>query len=402
MFFTIEALQAKKGDALLIHYGTPNNPTLLVVDGGPAGVYRHSLEKRLTALRDLRAPDGSLPVRLLMVSHIDDDHIHGVLELTAKLKEAKEAHEMPLCSIDTLWHNSFDDVVGDHADNFLAGAQERMGPAAFNGELHFDLNLKNPDSPLILASVPQGRTLRDNARFLGLEVNAPFDGVVTGSEDGAPIEPSWADGLEAIVVGPSRKRLLEFQEEWDKELKRRGLDKPAEVDVAAYLDESVYNLASIVVLLRAEDKEILLTGDARGDDVLEGLEQAGLLEPGGTRRLDVLKCPHHGSDRNVEAEFFRRLPAEHYVFSGDGSHGNPEPNTFQMLFEGRRGDDKPFVIHLTYPPEQYRPDHGEDYPLAELNAILDEQQNAGRAFKINTPTDGNVSLAVDLLDPFEI
>jgi hypothetical protein len=60
--------------------------------------------------------------------------------------------------------------------------------------------------------------------------------------------------------------------------------------------------------------------------------------------------PHHGSDRNVDRIFFRRITADHYVFSGDGEHGNPERETLQMLLdENGKGD---FTIHLTYPIDE--------------------------------------------------
>jgi hypothetical protein len=98
-------------------------------------------------------------------------------------------------------------------------------------------------------------------------------------------------------------------------------------------------------------KSMLLTGDARGDKILEGLELARILEPGGKRKLNLLKVPHHGSSNNMEAIFFERLPAEHYVFSGDGEHGNPERETLEMLLEAR-GVDAEYMIHLTYPVEE--------------------------------------------------
>jgi hypothetical protein len=66
-----------------------------------------------------------------------------------------------------------------------------------------------------------------------------------------------------------------------------------------------------------------------------------------TINVDVLKCPHHGSDRNIDPIFFRRIPAKHYVFSGDGEHGNPERATLQMLLDERGDED--ITIHLTYP-----------------------------------------------------
>jgi hypothetical protein len=61
----------------------------------------------------------------------------------------------------------------------------------------------------------------------------------------------------------------------------------------------------------------------------------------------VLKVPHHGSANNLETSFFRRVTADHYVFSGDGEYGNPERETLEMLFEARGG--APWTLHFTYP-----------------------------------------------------
>jgi len=106
----------------------------------------------------------------------------------------------------------------------------------------------------------------------------------------------------------------------------------------------------IIVLAEAAGKSILFTGDARGDKILEGLETVDLLKPGKGMHVDILKGPHHGSDRNVAPEFFERITADHYVFSGDGEHGNPERETLEMLRDARGGDD--YEVHLTYPVKE--------------------------------------------------
>lgn len=129
--------------------------------------------------------------------------------------------------------------------------------------------------------------------------------------------------------------------------------------LASFTDDSIPNLSSIVALAEADGRRVLLTGDARGDKVLAGLEMTGLLAPGGTLSLDLLKVPHHGSDRNLATIFFQRLPARHYVFSGDGEHGNPERATLEMLLEARGMDD--YVIHLTYPVAEIDVGREEDW-----------------------------------------
>jgi hypothetical protein len=52
----------------------------------------------------------------------------------------------------------------------------------------------------------------------------------------------------------------------------------------------------------------------------------------------------------VEPIFFRRITADHYVFSGNGEHGNPERETLEMLWDERGDED--YTVHLTYPIDE--------------------------------------------------
>lgn len=92
---------------------------------------------------------------------------------------------------------------------------------------------------------------------------------------------------------------------------------------------------------------MLLTGDARGDYLLDGLAEQGLLDGQGKLHVDVLKMQHHGSNRNTEIGFFKQVTAEHYVASADGKHENPDRETFEMLVRARKKADR-YKIHLTY------------------------------------------------------
>jgi hypothetical protein len=81
-------------------------------------------------------------------------------------------------------------------------------------------------------------------------------------------------------------------------------------------------LSSIAILAEYGGKRMLLPGDARGEDVLAGLKAAKLLD-NSPLHLDILKLPHHGSDRNVATEVLERgtaqvagLPAAHAVIEG--------------------------------------------------------------------------------------
>jgi hypothetical protein len=372
--FTLEALEARQGDALLLHFGTASKPQVAVIDGGPAGVYRGSLRKRLEQLRERRAGGGRLPIRLLMVSHIDDDHINGVLQMLAELDELRQDGRPQPYDVLTLWHNSFDDIVGNESDVLTSS----LGPAAIaalQGEaVPAGVPLSVP-AALVLASVKQGRDLRAHAKALAIELNEGFRGLI-GVREGPVRKPiPLGAGLSLAVIAPSVPRIEALREEWDREIKRLGVAQQA-----AFLDDSVFNLSSIVVLAKAGRKTMLLTGDARGDDILDGLAAAGKLKSG-LCRVTLMKLPHHGSDRNVDLEFFRKVTADHYVVSGNGKHGNPELDTLRMLSEARP-DDR-FTLHLTNRE-------------ARLESFFEQETGRGRRYRVVFREPDALSVRVDL------
>ena len=380
MLFTLEALEAKKGDSLLLHYGTPDDPRLIVIDGGPAGVYKKTLKPRLSQLKESRTPDDVLPIRMLMISHLDDDHINGVLQMLNELDDLRAANKPRPYNILTLWHNSFDDILGNDTDLLTANLKSAATAASNDGAIPDNLPIHR-DAALILASVGQGREVRARAQALSLDINGGF-GTLVGVADGQGGTTVEIDsGLSFTVIGPKKSRLAALREEWDKQIKKLGVAQQA-----SFVDDSVFNLASIIVVARVGDKSMLLTGDARGDDILEGLKDAGLLEDG-TCHFDILKMPHHGSDRNVSTEFFQQVTADHYVISGNGQHGNPEIAALKMLSEARAGDDG-FTVHLTN--EEPR-----------LTNFFEEEKTAGREYEVVFRDAGALSLKVELGDELE-
>jgi hypothetical protein len=345
MRFSLDVLRARKGDCLMLHYGSEHDTHLILIDGGPSNVYKPHLKPRLEQVRKARGLDEEdpLPMDAVMVSHVDDDHIAGILELTEAMRDRGP---FPL-DVGSLWHNSFDDLLTTTPKELNAAAG--FGAAALAGEIEVESD-EVLDVAKVLASIPQGRQLRDDAAALGWEVNRAFGKkLILAAGKSKPV--TLDGGLELIVVGPMQAELLALQKAHDKWLRARKAKKTSgTAALAAYVDESIANLSSIVLLAELDGKRMLLTGDARGDRILKGLEMVGLLKPRGTMRVELLKVPHHGSANNLETGFFKRVIADHYVFSGNGEHGNPERETLEMLFEAR--GHEPFVIHLTYPIDE--------------------------------------------------
>jgi len=365
MFFSLDVRRAKKGDCLILHYGSKTNPGLGLIDGGPSQVYGPHLKPRLEQIRKLRKPgsDDPLPVDFLMVSHIDDDHINGILELTKELLEAKAAKKPLPLKIKSVWHNTFDDIIGNDPKELTAAVTAQFGTASLSGEP--DTEGLDPDVARVLASVGQGFRLRDDLRGLKLRVNPEFEGkLVIAKKTAKSID--MGKGLKFTVVGPLQDEIAALQKDHAAFLKKKEKEKGTAGALAAFTDNSVANLSSVVVLAEVGKKRILLTGDARGDKLLKGLELVGLLKEDGksTMHVDVFKGPHHGSDRNADPILFRRVTADHYVFSGNGEHGNPERETLQMLFD-ERGDEDDFTIHLTYPIDEIDVGRKEDWAIEQ-------------------------------------
>jgi hypothetical protein len=373
MIFSLDVRRARKGDCLLLHFGTKQEPGLVMIDGGPKAVYSPHLKPRLMKIREAREikKNDPLPVDVLMISHVDDDHIQGILDLTKEEIANAAAHRPLMLNVFSLWHNSFDEIIGSQPAELTAKVNATFKTEASTGtvdlsdekvgsveEIFID---KNPggneaadaevvgSSLKVLASIAQGFRLRKDADRLGYGRNTEFDGeLIVAAQGKAPT--TIANSLDVTVIGPMLEEIQALHKDhqkWLEDLKKQG--KTPEEALAAYVDNSVPNLSSIVVLVEADKKRMLLTGDARGDKILEGLQLAGKLGQGDntTIEIDLLKVPHHGSSNNLDEDFFERIIARHYVFSGDGEHGNPERESLEMLLKARK--DENYAIHLTYP-----------------------------------------------------
>ncbi|MCY6382627.1 MBL fold metallo-hydrolase [Hoeflea prorocentri] len=374
---TLRAIRAKHGDCLLLF---AEDATVLV-DGGPSGVYQRFLRDQLEAL----PKNGDEPplIDLLMVSHIDADHIDGILDLTDELIEARDEERDPVVHIRRAWCNGFPDTIAKITGAGVAASRaDAASLASALDELDFG-DFDPCDSKLVLSSVGQGRQLRLDLKALNIDVNQRFKNRLALLGNAA--SPWKCGALSLDVIGPSQEQIDDLKKKWAKDL-NKILKKEADAETAAHsMDTSVSNLASIVVFAEAGGKTALLTGDARGKMIMEWLEETGRLAPGGSVHFDILKNPHHGSKRNVTPEFFERVTADHYVFCGDGKHGNPEPETLKMLFEARPNLD--YTVHMTYGPDDLR-SHKEFKKKGLIAALDDVLSTPERRAVLRFPAEG--------------
>ncbi len=283
-----------------------------------------------------------------MISHVDEDHILGILDLFGALQDAEERHAPWPWKPKWLLHNSLDSLLAEGdggAARALSGTTVLASLGGGGPVAILDGAAVDHVTQMVLASYSQGSQLATRAAALNIVRNPPDQGVIMANA-AAPRTLQIGDAT-LTVVGPRQKEVDKLRTAW-AEWKRKQDEKKAAAtqSLAMTLDTSVPNLSSIVCLVERGGKRILITGDARGDHIIKTLEESGLKQAGKPFKVDVLKLPHHGSIRNAPKDFFKKIVADHYVASGDGTYGNPDRATLLML-----AGDRPeggYTFHLTY------------------------------------------------------
>jgi beta-lactamase superfamily II metal-dependent hydrolase len=368
----IEVFQSDKGDCLLL---TGGDGARVLVDGGMRSSYTEHVAPALG-----RIADDDRELDLVYVSHIDRDHIAGVLQLMEDLvawrvydfqrESGNDDFREPTVPrpprVKRLWHNAFHDVVGDNEGEI----EEMLAASAAILEAGDGRERPLAEAKRELAySVGEGIELAKRARHkqLGIAVNDEFgDKLAMVREEPQRIR---IEGFRFTLLGPFKKDLDDLRKEWNAWLRKHGdevrriraemaadAERLAAGDVDGFRaamalragelgdrdSVTVSNLASLTFLAEEDGRTLLLTGDAHSDEIVRGLEAAGRLD-GGSSHVDVLKVQHHGSEHNIDAAFCRKVTADHYVFCANGEHENPDLRVVELIAKSRT-DDRPFKL----------------------------------------------------------
>lgn len=326
--FALTAINAFFGDCLLLEFGTSANPRYVLIDGGPADTYGAHLSKVLTALKS-----NGHDLELAVLSHVDTDHVTGLLDLVADIRGGNAAI---LPTVKALWHNSFGSTI-DPNGTLAPRMQQALASAGAN---------VMSTSAIAINGIAEGHQLRTQAQTVPIPINPGFaNGLILADTAGAP----WTSGnLTLTIVGPTQANLDALRVKWEEWLDaQEDAISSGDPHVMANSDKSVPNLSSIQFLAAADSKTMLFTGDGRSDHLLQGLGQAGLLDANGSLHVDLLKLPHHGSDRNVTKTFFKKVTADTYVASADGTNDNPDLATLIWIVEAAEAAGRQVTIVCT-------------------------------------------------------
>jgi hypothetical protein len=318
--FDIEMFPAKNGDCLWIEYGDPQGPNRILIDCGA-----ESAAKLLkTRIADLHAAGKMDSFELFVLTHIDADHISGVLPFFKNRGSL---------TFGQVWFN----------------AEPQLPPAVLGvmqGEKFADI--LNEDPGLRAAwNKSAGTTKKGPAPIV--------------RPDAGPL-PSYTlpGGMRLTILSPGNAQLKDLAGVWRKELERfknrdshtlAGKPKPLPVsDPASFNveelagskekpDPSVANGSSIAVLAEFDGRAALLTGDAHAEVMAASIKRL-LAERGsaGRLRLDAMKLSHHGSTNALTKELLDVIECPQYLISSDGSkfyHPDREAVARVIFYGGR-------------------------------------------------------------------
>lgn len=308
----IEMLPANQGDCLWIEYGDPKKPWQILIDGGTSG----SIKPLVAKVKALPADRRHL--ELMVVTHVDADHIAGVLKFIRTPKLGLKVADV--------WFNAYRHLL-DRDD-------ETFGPE-------------------------QGEDLSADLEAAKIPWNAAFKGrAVKVTAKGALPKKKLPGGLELVVLGPTMEKLRILKPVWIQACKDAGIKPgkpsprprpegletfgPLNVDTLAEArfkeDPTEANGSSIVLLLRYRGATVLLGADGHPAVIEAGIRR---LAPGNRRlKLDAYKVAHHGSQNNLNRSLLDRIDCSRYLFSSSGAiyHHPSREAIARILKYGRSGD----------------------------------------------------------------
>jgi beta-lactamase superfamily II metal-dependent hydrolase len=426
----IRAFHAKDGDCLLIR---GDDDTVILADGGRSAAFTETIASRLTPAKL------GTDIDLVYVSHIDNDHLSGILELV-KTKVAWEVHDfhggdwprpkLPRpAAVQQIWHNGFAELVDDR-DGTIERALDLATRTLSLNEPAYELFERYEN---LTTGVKDTLELNYRLRFGGMEsiLNQP-----SAREDGLLLlssanERHTVGEFEVRILGPTVKELEALRVFWNEWLERNNLDVPAIREAAEEESRALGtseeqallslllrqaeglgegsegvtepNVASLTLLVEEGSRKVLLTGDARSEELLAGLRQHGLVTDDSGLHVDVLKVQHHGAAGNVTEEFAKLVTADHYIFCANGSHSNPEKAVLKGLLDFRIGErasenlspgrDRPFTFWFTTKSDTPGITSGQKTFLKSVESYLSEEWDDEPGFTRKYPKSS---------DPFSI
>jgi len=342
--FEINFIKAEHGDCIHISF-TDDNAIIryILIDGGPASTYiKRNGKKKLENGPLKLLVDELKQIDLLVITHIDDDHIGGILKWFSSDQQFAE-------KVKSVWFNSPKKI------------QESLST---NIDVSDDTCTERYDS--LETSTKQGSSLeaileKNNMNHLGY-ITAGFSHSVYGSE--------------LLVLSPQVETLHSLLSFWVTEQPQLYTVKSN--DYSSSLsdllindifkeDKKIQNKSSISFIFKHKGDSYLFLGDTTPSEIIPSLKKLGYDKD---NKLDAkfIKLSHHGSKKNTSNELLEIVNTSKYIVSTNGKyHEHPDKLCLARIISHNCNSK----FYFNY-PERYKkiftPEDFESYPNFSLHS----------------------------------
>lgn len=292
--YNIHLLPAAYGDSILVEYGEAA-PKYILIDGGPF----YNDKELAPGLK--RAAPHLKELELLVITHIDIDHIDGIVNM---LNDPGLS-----VTVKDIWFNGYKEL--EKATGVL-GALQGEYISALIEEKKLPHNIHFDGEPVMVKKY-------SDLPVIELEEGMKLTLLCPGKDALVKLEKVWKDELKKY--GTDADYLEKLEE--DKRYQGRGWlgDEPIETLQEAKVnpDTAAPNGSSIAFIATYKDKSCLLAGDANSDNLLKAIKP--MLEASGEERLklDAWKLSHHGSKKSNLDRLMERIECKKMLVSSNGA-----------------------------------------------------------------------------------
>lgn len=311
---SIKFLEAYNGDCILISFSDNDDIVKnILIDGGTGQTYANRQRRFGNLKREvLNLIDNRQSIDLLIITHIDDDHIGGVLKLF-------EDKNLDKSLIKRVWFNSGKNI----AKYFKAGGEFK--------ERDIELKIYNKSD----TSVKQGVKLDKFLTDLGCWDNRIIKRGLIENFSNSRI----------TVLSPDDNGLKNLHQKWEREspdLETSSKETDYHISMKELIegedifveDKSIPNGSSIAILFEIEEKRILFLGDAYPNVVAESLRTIMNCSINKKLEIDLFKISHHASKGNTNSELLELIKCDNYVTSTNSlRHGLPDKITYARIIK---------------------------------------------------------------------
>lgn len=328
----INFLKAFNGDCIHISIPNGNKNKNILIDGGMPNTYVTLKSKKgksesgelKTLIESLSEKEEKID--LLILTHVDEDHIGGILRWFEKDRNALEM-------IGEVWFNSGRLIK----ENFEQ-----------DNEINYDNSLEFTIEDSSETSIAHGVKFED---FIESK-NGLWRREIIKSPDVINFED-----VEFTILSPDESRLKLLLKKWEKEKPESletstketdytmSLKEHIKNDISFEEDKAVHNGSSISFIMSLAGKKVLLLGDAHPSVLIASLADLGFSK-NNPLVVDFVKLSHHGSMFNTNSEFFELLDSKKYIISTNGDkHAHPHKRLLARLIN----QHKDCELYFNYP-----------------------------------------------------